>query len=496
MEIGFSEGKMDRKQIKEAVLLYTLSAISGILLVLCFPPFSISYLGWGALIPLFYAVNRSKSTHQAANLGGLTGLIFYSISFRWFFNIFGTMAIGLICVIALFLSFTLIFTKKAINRFGEIVGWLIFCPVLWVGFEYFRSEIWFLEFTWFGLGYSQVNNPVLQTASIWGTYGISFIIVLSSGLILLGLNKKRLKFFLIGLLIPISFILLGKHRISSYDSDIRTGKAIKVALLQDESFDLSRLLKYEQQAVTEGAEVVVWPEYAVQFSKDFKELILFKLKTETKDIVRIIGGMILHSEEALTGSSILGGKKGQKKLVENFAVILNEQAEILGRYDKHHPIPIVEKKIKTSKKIFPFDTAKGRIGIQICYDLDFEDGARKLAGKGAEAILVTNLDPLSYGKLQHQQHSAMSVMRAAESGLWIARAASSGISQIINPTGRITNSLAVENEGILAGTIYLKKCTTFYTRTGWLFPKICLVLTLVFCIFLLFANKGYKIQGV
>ncbi|MFH1258611.1 MAG: nitrilase-related carbon-nitrogen hydrolase [Elusimicrobiota bacterium] len=487
---------MDRKQLKEAVLLYTLSALSGILLVLCFPPFSISYLGWGALIPLFYAVNRSKSIHQVANLGGLTGLIFYAVSLRWFFNVFGFMAIGLICVIALFISFTLIFTKKAINRFGEIVGWLIFCPVLWVGFEYFRSERWFLEFTWFGLGYSQVNNPILQTASIWGTYGISFFIVLSSGLIVMGLNKKRLIFFLIGLLIPIAFILLGKHKIASYDTEIRTGKAIKVALLQDESFDLSKLLKYEQQAVAEGAGVVVWPEYAVQFSKDFKELILFKLKTGKRDILRIIGGMILHSDEALTGSSILGGKKEQKKLVENFALVLNEQAEILGRYDKRHPIPIVEKKIKPSKKISPVDTAKGRIGIQICYDLDFEDGTRKLVRKGAEAILVTNLDPLAYGKLQHQQHSAMSVMRAAESGLWIARAASSGISQIINPIGRIINSLAVESEGILTGAIYLKKSTTFYTRTGWLLPKICLVLTIVFCMLLMFINKKCNYSGI
>ncbi|MBI5573354.1 MAG: hypothetical protein HY919_02205, partial [Elusimicrobia bacterium] len=135
--------------------------------------------------------------------------------------------------------------------------------------------------------------------------------------------------------------------------------------------------------------------------------------------------------------------------------------------------------------VFPVDTPKGKIGIQICYDLDFEDGTRELANQGAEVILVPNLDPVSYGKLQHLQHSAMSPMRAVESGLWLARAASSGISQIIDPSGRIVSSLELFKEDALTGYVYLKKGGTVYTKIGWLLHKLCLFLSLLFGIIIL-----------
>ncbi|MDO8734299.1 MAG: nitrilase-related carbon-nitrogen hydrolase, partial [Elusimicrobiota bacterium] len=456
-----------------------LSAISGILLILSYPPFSFWFLAWISFLPLFYAVSHAKDIRQVANLSGLCGLVFYCVSLRWFFNIFGPFAIGLICVITLFLVFAIIGTKKAVERFGTFWGWLLFGPVLWVGFEYFRSEVWFLKFTWFGLGYSQVNSPILQTASVWGTYGISFFIIFSQGLMMNGLNEKRLKYFVTGLLIPILFLVYGNFRISCLNHTAATGRKIKVGVIQDESYNLKNLLKFERKAIENGAEIIVWPEYAVQFRKDFKELILFKMKTEKKDIVRVIGGMIIHSDEALKGSSILS-TGGEKRQVEDFVLVLNEKIEIFGRYDKHHPIPIIEKNLKPSKKVFPVDTPKGKIGIQICYDLDFEDGTRKLTNQGAEVILVPNLDPVSYGKLQHLQHSVMSPMRAVESGLWIARAASSGISQLIDPSGRIVNSLDLFKEDTLTGYVYLKKGGTVYTKIGWLLHKVCLFISLLF----------------
>lgn len=291
---------------------------------------------------------------------------------------------------------------------------------------------------------------------------------------IIGLNEKRLKYFVTGLLIPLLFLVWGNFRISSLNHAAQPGRKIKVGIVQDESFDLKNLLKFERKAIKDGAEIIVWPEYAVQFRKDFKELLLFRMKTEKKDIVRVIGGMIIH------------GELGEKKRVENFALVLNEKTEILGRYDKHHPIPLVEKNLKPSKKVFPVDTPKGKIGIQICYDLDFEDGTRKLTNQDAEVILVPNIDPVDYGRLQHLQHSAMSPMRAVESGLWIARAASSGISQIIDPSGRIVSSLDLFKEDTLTGYVYLKKGGTVYTKIGWLLHKVCFFISLLFCIIIFF----------
>ena len=125
---------------------------AGILLVLSFPPVNFSFLIWFALVPLFLAIYFSKSPKEAAIVGSLTGLVFYGISLNWFFKIFGLLAIGLICLLAIFIgvfSFLIKYiysdlsspslaepTKQQLTspsrRSLSLKGLLLFIPVCWV----------------------------------------------------------------------------------------------------------------------------------------------------------------------------------------------------------------------------------------------------------------------------------------------------------------------------------------------------------------------------
>lgn len=76
----------------------------------------------------------------------------------------------------------------------------------------------------------------------------------------------------------------------------------------------------------------------------------------------------------------------------NTAVIIDELGEILGKYRKHH-IPhchpgFWEKFYFTPGNLgYPvFQTSAGRIGIYICYDRHFPEGARELGLNGAEIV--------------------------------------------------------------------------------------------------------------
>ena len=135
------------------------------------------------------------------------------------------------------------------------------------------------------------------------------------------------------------------------------------------------------------------------------------------------------------------------------------------------------------------DTELGRLGPQICYDLAFEDGSRKVAQLGAQLLVSPTLDPMKWGVLQHEQHSDMSGARAVEAGLWLVRAASSGRSQIIDPLGFTRAELATGKEGVLTGTAYLRAGGTFYTRLGWLFAPLALAVTAAALLFVLFKRK-------
>ena len=479
---------MDGKaKLAQSVYFLVLDVLSGIILSLSFPPVSFGLLAWIALLPLFYAVNEAKSIHQVSNIGALTGLIFYLAALKWFFRLFGPVGIGLICILALFIALSMVLTKIALEKWGIFTGWLIAAPVFWTGIEYFRSERWFLEFPWMGLGFSQTSNPILQSASVWGTYGISFMIVFSAGMVITGI-KRGSRYMIAGLLVPVILLTYGNIRLSKFS--YRKDKIKKVSVIQDESFNLRKLMKKESKAIEQGADIIVWPEYAVGLRKDMRVLELMRVKTEKNKTVRVIGAMIDNSEEVIDKGSLLSGTRKDKKTVENFALLINGQCEIFGRYDKYHPIPIVESHLKASPDVKPVDTPAGRLGIQICYDLDFEDGTRKLVNQGAQVILVPNLDPTSYGMTQHLQHSAMSPMRAVESGLWVARAASSGLSQIMDPVGRIIKTMQTEKEGVLTGDICLRKGGTIYTKYGWLLSRICLLLTIFFILVL--SKKGIQ----
>ena len=85
-------------------------------------------------------------------------------------------------------------------------------------------------------------------------------------------------------------------------------------------------------------------------------------------------------EEAMTG------------VYYNTAAIIDENGEYLGRYRKHH-IPHCDPGFWEKFYFTPgnegypvFDTSAGRIGIYICYDRHFPEGARSLGLAGAEIV--------------------------------------------------------------------------------------------------------------
>ena len=50
----------------------------------------------------------------------------------------------------------------------------LLAPVLWCGIEYFRSEVWWLRFAWFGAG-SVFDSSLLALVGWLGVYGLGCI---------------------------------------------------------------------------------------------------------------------------------------------------------------------------------------------------------------------------------------------------------------------------------------------------------------------------------
>ena len=82
----------------------------------------------------------------------------------------------------------------------------------------------------------------------------------------------------------------------------------------------------------------------------------------------------------------------------NAAVLIGRQGEIVGKYYKAHPVldqrlSSLEGGVVPGTDVPVFDCDFGRIGIQICFDVVYEDGWRRLAQQPAEIVIWPTESP-------------------------------------------------------------------------------------------------------
>ena len=139
--------------------------------------------------------------------------------------------------------------------------------------EWVRSWI-FTGFPWLTLGYSQVeSSPLAGYIPVTGIYGVSFLLVLTSHLIFLFLQKTHQRLWIIFLII---IIWGGGHFLKKIEWTESNGDPIEVTLLQgnvkqDEKWDQNKikkiLNKYESLIFKSNSPLTVLPETSSLLSK-------------------------------------------------------------------------------------------------------------------------------------------------------------------------------------------------------------------------------------
>jgi len=128
--------------------------------------------------------------------------------------------------------------------------------------------------------------------------------------------------------------------------------------------------------------------------------------------------------------------------LRNEVTVLSPEGEFLGIYGKDHPVAWGGETSLTRGTYPVYDTSLGRLGTIICYDLDFTDTARKVAGNGAQFIAVPSFDWPEIA-VKHYSHV---VFRAVENRVALVKADVAFDSAIVAPDWRIV-ARAVTPEG-------------------------------------------------
>ncbi|MBI2563772.1 MAG: apolipoprotein N-acyltransferase [candidate division NC10 bacterium] len=482
---------------------------SGLLSAAAFPPWDLGPLAFLALVPLFLAL-EGTGPGQAAWLGTAGGLSFYLATIWWVINTmttYGRMPLVLSLVVLLLLCGVLAgYTAAFAWLLAAGQRWLrlprevlpLVAAGLWTALEYLRSYL-LSGFPWALLGTSQYRQPTIRLlASAVGVYGISALLILVNaalaGLLAWTLRPRDEAGRWREVLVPLGLAAVSLLASVGYGrlvwQDPTGGPPIRVALLQgnidqslkwDRGYQAATLDIYERLARGAAAEkpaLIVWPETAVPF--------FLRRDAELSPRLRRLA--------AEAGIPMLVGSPdlGDDGFLYNAVFLLGSDGQIRGRYDKRHLVPFGE--YVPLKGIFFFldklvvgigDFGRGRsatvfsldgarFSVMICYEVIFPGEVRQFVREGAQ-FLVNITNDAWFGKSgAPYQHLAMAAMRAVENGIYLVRAANTGVTALITPTGAILAETGIFTEAALVGSVRARQAETPYTRYGDVLAWVCL----------------------
>jgi predicted amidohydrolase len=159
------------------------------------------------------------------------------------------------------------------------------------------------------------------------------------------------------------------------------------------------------------------------------------------------------------------------KLCSNAAVLVGRQGEVVGIYRKVHLVvdkgtDSLEHGCTPGKEEPVFNCDFGKLGIQICYDIDFNSGWRDLARKGAEIVAWPTQSP----------QRARPAARAIEGHYYIVSSTWRTDACVFEPTGKIVSQVEwapsmgpIESVGgkPLAGNILVQEIDLSYAFLPW-----------------------------
>lgn len=464
------------------------SVLGPALFSLAFAPFDLSAAGLVALVPLFLLWSR-LSLIQALCWGWVSGTLMFLAILYWtsvtvfqFVGPWSALVLFLLCAIEGTAVAATAVTASLVAR-GQFRLWSIFAiSAAWTLFEYVRTN-GSLGVPFGELGLIAAHAPwLLPVAAFGGVYLVTTVVVLvNAALAALLVTSASVRTAGTAALVAVAAIVAAAN---AYPAARIPAAVLKVGVVQGnveqqskwapEEFAHSQAVYADltRHAASRGARVVVWPETAITESAPQDKALLATLGELTKT----------------NHIWLLAGTLDSPSLGADYNALLNiaPGGSVDGVYHKHMLVPFAEylplagilRNISLADSTSSFLRGSGphalsAAGLQwgplICYESAFAPYARAAVNAGADILVVVTDDAWFNDTPEPYQHLDAAVVQSVATGRWIVRAASTGVSAIINPQGKIVSALRVGEQGVLIGTVG-KGITTPFDRYGvtWL----------------------------
>jgi len=478
------------------------------MLALSFPPAGLWPLAWVGLVP-WLAVLRLSGPWAALAGSWLGGFVFFGALLYWL-HLFGISVWFLACLL---LSLTPVVWGLGVRWTGRLApgARLAAAAALWCGVEWARGLGKF-GFSWGWLGYSQSPAEfVLPVARAAGTLGISFLIVLVNAALadlFVGSGEREprgrrlVRTAVTGGVVALCLLAAGRWAAHQGGPE---GVRVRVAVIQGSACGPLRAEEvnvpltgeqtrrtmeiYETLTKRAGGErpaLVVWPESVLVGAPEEDPA---------------VAAWLARCARAANAWLVAGGPyHDDRGRIYNSAYLYAPTGNLVARYDKVQLVPFGE--YVPGREWLPWlehyhvrdvDFAAAPVhrllqagtmtlGPMICFESTFPQIAWHLARRGAQVLVVITNDAWFGHTAAAAQHRQIAVLRAVETNRWVVRGASTGISSIIAPDGRIVAEAGLYERGVVSGEIRLASVEPDERPTGPLFCWLIFYLAVAFLI--------------
>ncbi len=374
--------------------------------------------------------------------------------------------------------------RERVNKYIVFIG----CAFLWAVAEWMQT-LTFAGVPWGRMAVGQAENKaVIQSASLFGSYFVTFIIILTACFLadcahrfVLSQRKRSLISFIVA--IGIFSLNLGYGSIKINTSDY-SGENVKVAALQGnilfedkyylkEDYIMDTYRELTMSAANDGAGLILWPETAIPC--DFEEDDMYAdyltdLQTDADCVImagffRQDGDRLYNSVFPVTEKGISREYYSKRHLVPfgeyvPYEDLINMICPPLGRF------AAIDYPLSAGDDACVFGIPCGRVSCLVCFDSIYEDLSLEAVRDGSQLLLVSTNDSWFSGSPALRQHNLQTALRCVETGRYAVRAANTGISSVITPNGEITSSLGDGERGYIIDEVKMITDMTLYDSVG------------------------------
>jgi apolipoprotein N-acyltransferase len=485
-----------------------LASLSGVLFALAFPDYSVAWLAFAALFPLILAAVRARGAREAFLLGWLSQTIAWLLMVPWVVRVMShygglPLATGIVIFVAMCLYLALyggLFTLLVhwIAPGERFVHWLA-VPLAWAAVEYVRTYA-MTGFPWNLLVAAIVDDTsLIQISRAAGPYMTGCLVLLPSVAAAWWITRRPrgiARVIVAGMVVIVMFVWWATGYVAARWRTMEHGEArITAALLQPNISQemrwneanvvtiFSRMLEMTKTAADAGAKVIIWPESTVPLSYATTDFYRDAIETFSRE----------------RGTDIILGSVAEDPARPNRlwnAAFLVSGGRTIGHYDKIRLVPFGEyvplrKMLFFAEKLvhavgeFEFGTNDHPLrgiasyGPAICYEVVFPRIPADQVRHGANVLVTITNDTWYDGTSAPRQHLNQARLRAVETDRYLLRAATSGISAFVDPTGRIVEEIPMGRAGIIYARFATRTTVTPYVRYGDWFAWMAIAVVII-----------------